>query len=44
MRFEMLLVNPAFERVVLPFKKNLERLPARAAWKPSPPIAFYHSQ
>jgi microcin C transport system substrate-binding protein len=26
MRFEMLLVNPAFERVVLPFKKNLERL------------------
>jgi len=26
MRFEMLLVNPAFERVVLPLKKNLERL------------------
>ncbi len=26
MEFEMLLVNPAFERVVLPFKKNLERL------------------
>jgi microcin C transport system substrate-binding protein len=26
MAFEMLLVQPAFERVALPFKKNLERL------------------
>jgi microcin C transport system substrate-binding protein len=26
MRFEMLLVDPAFERIVLPFKHNLERL------------------
>ncbi|HEX6144775.1 MAG TPA: extracellular solute-binding protein [Geminicoccaceae bacterium] len=26
MRFEILLVSPAFERVVLPFRKNLERL------------------
>ena len=26
MRFEILLVNPAFERIVAPFKKNLERL------------------
>ncbi|MEO2168479.1 MAG: extracellular solute-binding protein [bacterium] len=26
MRFEILLVTPEFERVVLPFKKNLERL------------------
>ncbi len=26
MRFEILLVSPTFERVVLPFKKNLERL------------------
>ena len=24
--FEILLVSPAFERIVLPFKKNLERL------------------
>jgi microcin C transport system substrate-binding protein len=26
MEFEILLVSPSFERVVLPFKKNLERL------------------
>lgn len=26
MRFEILLVDPEFERIVLPFKKNLERL------------------
>lgn len=26
MQFEILLVSPAFERIVLPFKKNLERL------------------
>ena len=26
MKFEMLLVSPAFERIVLPYKKNLERL------------------
>lgn len=26
MTFEMLLVSPAFERIVLPYKKNLERL------------------
>ncbi len=26
MRFEMMLVSPAFERVVLPFARNLERL------------------
>lgn len=26
MKFEILLVSPAFERIVLPFKRNLERL------------------
>ncbi|NIR29488.1 MAG: ABC transporter substrate-binding protein [Gammaproteobacteria bacterium] len=26
MRFEMMLISPAFERVVLPFQRNLERL------------------
>lgn len=29
MRFEILLVNPSFERVVLPFVRNLERLGAQ---------------
>ena len=30
MRFEILLVNPSFERIVLPFTKNLEKLGAEA--------------
>ena len=40
MEFEMLLVNPDFERVVLPFGKNLERLGVRMAVRTVDPAQY----
>ena len=40
MEFEMLLVNPDFERVVLPFGKNLERLGARMTVRTVDPAQY----
>ena len=31
LKFEILLISPAFERIVLPFKKNLERMGIEAS-------------
>ena len=40
MEFEMLLVNPDFERVVLPFGKNLERLGVRMTVRTVDPAQY----
>ena len=40
MEFEMLLVNPDFERVALPFGKNLERLGARMTVRTVDPAQY----
>ena len=40
MEFEMLLRNPDFERVVLPFGKNLERLGARMTVRTVDPAQY----
>ena len=40
LEFEMLLVNPDFERVVLPFAKNLERLGARMTVRTVDPAQY----
>ena len=40
MRFEILLVSPSFERVVLPFRRNLERLGAEVAVRTVDPAQY----
>ena len=40
MRFEILLVSPSFERVVLPFKRNLERLGAAVSVRTVDPTQY----
>ena len=40
MAFEILLVSPSFERVVLPFKRNLERLGAQVAVRTVDPTQY----
>jgi microcin C transport system substrate-binding protein len=40
LRFEILLVQPAFERVVLPFKSNLERLGAQVKVRTVDPAQY----
>lgn len=40
MRFEILLVSPAFERVVLPFEQNLERLGAEVSVRTVDPTQY----
>jgi microcin C transport system substrate-binding protein len=40
MRFEILLVSPSFERVVLPFKRNLERLGASVSVRTVDPTQY----
>ncbi len=40
MDFEILLVSPAFERVVLPFKRNLERLGAQVSVRTVDPTQY----
>jgi len=40
MRFEILLVSPSFERVVLPFRRNLERLGIEVAVRTVDPAQY----
>ncbi|PWG61434.1 extracellular solute-binding protein [Sediminicurvatus halobius] len=40
MRFEILLVSPSFERVVLPFEQNLERLGAEVSVRTVDPTQY----